>query len=227
MPAPALPDNPTPADCAAVSASYYREAPLGRRLLMSYRPYICPLHRLLAQFPRGARVLDVGCGGGLMLVLLAAAGRVREGVGFDSNASMIRLASQVASAHGLPLTFEHRGVEAGLPEGAFDVISMIDVMHHVPPSAQPALLDALMQRVRPGGMLIYKDMCRHPRWRSLANRAHDLALARQWIHYLPIQAVDAKAREHGLVEAHRETMTQWWYGHELSVLTRPADDQAR
>lgn len=216
-----LPANPTPAECSRVAAELYRSAPTGRRLLMKYRPFICPFDLLITVVPQGARVLDVGCGGGLLLTLLAAAGRIRAGVGFDTNTTMIALARGVAKQAGLPLTFEQRAVEDGWPDGEFDVISVIDVMHHIPPRHQEVFLDQLIHRLPPGGRLIYKDMARRPVWRALANRLHDLVMARQWIHYLPIDRVEAKADEHGLHEIECTDRAMLWYGHELRVYQRP------
>jgi SAM-dependent methyltransferase len=66
-----------------------------------------------------------------------------------------------------------------LPRGPFDVGSLIDVMHHVPPVEQQGLFAGAAKRVRPGGVF-YKDMRVKPRWKAWANRLHDLALARQW-----------------------------------------------
>jgi SAM-dependent methyltransferase len=38
-------------------------------------------------------------------------------------------------------------------EGSFDVCFAISVLHHVPPSERPALIDAMKLMVRPGGLL--------------------------------------------------------------------------
>lgn len=192
------------------------------RLLMSYRPYICPFETLIPLAPQDGRVLDIGCGGGLMLSLLAASGRIEHGLGFDTNEPMTQLADQVAREHGLPLTYEARSVEQGLPPGDFNTITIIDVMHHIPPIAQASFLEDVIAYLPPGGRLIYKDMCKAPRWRALANRMHDLALAKQWIHYFPIEQVDTIAQNRGLIQHASESINRAWYGHELRVYDRPA-----
>lgn len=188
---------------------------------MRYRPWICPFDGLIESVPPGSRVLDVGCGGGLMLVLLAAAGRLEHGVGFDSDLSTVSLANAVSQAHQLPLVFEHVAVQDDWPEGPFNLVSVIDVMHHVPPADQRAFLDQLIQKTPPGGLLVYKDMARRPVWRAAANRVHDLALARQWINYFPIQWVEQRAIEQGLELVRSEDRAMLWYAHELRVFTRP------
>lgn len=192
------------------------------RLLQHYRPFICPFDALIPLIPADSRVLDVGCGGGLWLGLLAATGRLAEGVGFDSSTSAISLAQQmrVPASHAGKLRFEHRGVQDPWPDGLFDVVSIIDVMHHVPLAHQAQVIDLAASRVAQGGLLIYKDMCRRPAWRALANRAHDLVMARQWIHYAPVEKVSTWAVSAGLRCQHAGSLPRWWYGHELRVFVK-------
>jgi hypothetical protein len=52
--------------------------------MQALRPLICPFDELLDLVPIGARMLDAGCGAGLFLGLLADAGRLGEGYGFDT-----------------------------------------------------------------------------------------------------------------------------------------------
>jgi 2-polyprenyl-3-methyl-5-hydroxy-6-metoxy-1,4-benzoquinol methylase len=106
------------------------------------------------------------------------------------------------------------------------VVSLIDVLHHVPPGRQRAFFAGAVARVRTGGILLYKDMCRSPLWRAWANRAHDLLLARQWIHYVPLARLEAWAAEEGLQLVHRRAYARLVYGHELLVMRKggPAAD---
>src|SRR4051812_38352748 len=87
-PPPSMVSMPTPASLAAVAGSLYTEGPRVLRALQHYRPYICPFHRLIGCVPAGPApgpsVLDIGCGGGLFLMLLAMAARVGRGVGLDA-----------------------------------------------------------------------------------------------------------------------------------------------
>ncbi|VAX41560.1 hypothetical protein MNBD_PLANCTO03-894 [hydrothermal vent metagenome] len=196
------------------------------RVLQRYRPRICPFDIVIDHVPTGARVLDVGCGVGLFLALLARQGRIHEAQGFDSSETAIAHARTMLADHAdqewvSRVSFEQRAVEAGYPEGVFDVVTMIDVMHHVPPAGQQEALLGAIARTVPGGLLVYKDMCRHPRWRAAANRLHDLVMARQWIHYVPIKQIETWAVEAGLVLHHAQDAARLWYGHELRVFKRP------
>lgn len=161
-----------------------------------------------------------------MLGFLGVAGRVREGVGFDYAIGAIQVARGMA-AHPLirgnssVLVFEHRNVADEWPRGSFEVVMMIDLMHHVPFHQQRSVFHKAVERVVPGGILLYKDMCRRPLWKASLNRVHDLVLATQWIQYRPIADIDLWGREEGLALKHSAEMTKFfWYGHELRVFQR-------
>lgn len=216
----------TPGALSAAAASLYADGPVLMRLLQKYRPFICPFELLLPNVPERACVLDVGCGGGLLLALLAATGRLARGVGFDSSVPAIKAARAMADRArerfpGVELDFERIDVGSPWPEGPFDAVCIVDVMHHVPPGAWKSVLRLAVERVMPGGVLVYKDMCRAPVWRAWANRAHDLVLARQWIRYVPVAQVEVWCKELGLLLEHRSDAARWWYGHELRVFRKP------
>ena len=217
---------PSAAALSHIASKIFTRGPLLFRLLQRFRPYICPFEELISHVPAGARILDIGCGGGLWLHLLNTTGRLASGLGFDSSTTAINLAQLASPVEPPPpepirtqprLRFIHLDVRAPWPDETFDVVSIIDVLHHVPPAAQRNVIDLACARVRPGGTLIYKDMCRRPRWRALMNRLHDLILARQWIHYAPIDDVEAWAVSAGLQVERRAFFSRWWYGHELRV----------
>ena len=160
---------------AELSRQLFVGPPLVRRKLQHYRPYLCPFDRLFQHVAPSARVLDVGCGSGLFLGLLAAVGKGIRGIGFDSSAPAIAAASKMATRVGpagadSTLEFVRLDVNDPWPAGEFDVVSIIDVMHHVPPEHQRGLFSTAVKAVTPGGKLIYKDMCRRPLWRAWANR---------------------------------------------------------
>lgn len=215
------PSAPTPASLSAIATRLYTRGPLLLRTLNRYRPFICPFELLLERVPRGAFVLDVGCGGGLLLALLSATGRLGRGLGFDSSHAAIATAQQLDLSN---CRFERLDAAAPWPgePALFDVVCIIDVIHHVPPQHQRAVIQTAATRIAPGGILLYKDMCKRPLWRAAANRMHDLVLARQWINYAPIADVESWATESGLRLEHAATINRWWYGHELRVFRKPS-----
>jgi 2-polyprenyl-3-methyl-5-hydroxy-6-metoxy-1,4-benzoquinol methylase len=132
-------------------------------------------------------------------------------------------AQQAASRLGVSeVVFRQATTAEEWPSGLFDVICLVDVMHHVPRNAQHQFFLDAASRVGRGGILIYKEMAERPRWRAWANRLHDLVLARQWINYVPVERALRWAAPIGFVAVERDTFSVGPYAHELVVL-RKAD----
>ena len=216
-------DDQTPAEVATLSRQLYTNGPVVARAMQHYRPYISPFGLLMRLVPPGSRVLDIGCGGGLFLGLLARAGRIRRGLGIDTSQRAIAVANEMTTrlpaGHGV--RFEARSASAPLPAEGYDVVSLLDVMHHIPPAHQRLVLEQALERVEAGGRFIYKDMALRPFWRALANRLHDLLIARQWIHYLPLAQTIAWAEAKGCTVIEQRRVDMLWYGHEVVVFSMP------
>jgi 2-polyprenyl-3-methyl-5-hydroxy-6-metoxy-1,4-benzoquinol methylase len=99
-------------------------------------------------FPPGARVLDVGCGEGVFLDLLRAAGR--QGVGVDSSADDLA----PARARGLEVVQDDGIAYLERAEASFDGVFCAHVIEHLPPEAAVRLLTAAHRALRPGGRLV-------------------------------------------------------------------------
>lgn len=221
----------TPRLLSSMARDLYSDGPFLFRALQRFRPYICPFEELLPEVPRGASVLDIGCGGGLFLGLLEAAGKQPLGVGFDLSQPAIALAQRMSRdarkrRAESRLSFETVEADSPWPEGLFDVVAMIDVIHHVPPGAQEQVIRDACKRVRLGGLFLYKDMVSRPRWRAAANQLHDLLLARQWVHHLPPEQVAKWAVDEGLQVERAQRINRFWYGHELRLFKRAAEARA-
>lgn len=211
----------TLADVLSYARELYAEGPFIFRNMQRLRPYICPFEPLIEAVPADSRVLDVGCGAGLFLGLLAKAGRLREGCGFDLSAPAVLSANAMKQRLGDErLHFERVDADAPWPEGPFDAVSMIDVMHHVPAEFQPGIFPQVADRLRPGGLFVYKDMASRPLWQAWGNRLHDLVLAGEWIHYLTLTDAIRLAGEAGLEVVSQMSYSRFWYAHEFVLFRR-------
>jgi len=200
----------------------YAGASLPQRLLATLRAVVCPPQALQAAIPHGSCVLDIGCGNGLWLVMLAQARGIRGGIGVERNVQALATARQAASSAGLPLRFKTTANPCEWPDTACEVVSMIDVLHHVPRQARATFVRAACARVAPGGRFVYKDMALRPWWAPVWNQLHDLVLARQRVHVEPISRVARWAHDSGLQLRHERRFTgAWLYRHELAVFVRP------
>jgi len=221
----------TPSELSGTARDLYQTGSWPLRAMQRWRPYICPFEQLLPLIPRGSSVLDVGCGGGLLLFLVTAHDPSARGTGIDVSASSIGFAQQTLLAHSADLqsrlSFLHMDATKPWPVDMFDVVSLVDVLHHVPSAKQFDVLREAHSHVKPGGLLLYKDMCDAPWTMAAANRAHDLLLTQQWIRYLAIETVDQWAKDARLDLIDGRQIRRYWYGHELRLFRRrsaPTDD---
>jgi 2-polyprenyl-6-hydroxyphenyl methylase/3-demethylubiquinone-9 3-methyltransferase len=109
------------------------------------------------------RILDVGCGGGLMAEPLARLGaRV---VGIDASPGNIAAARLHAESQGVTLDYRLGDpADVLLPDERFDVVLALEVVEHV--SDVPAFVDTVAGGVAPGGLLFASTIDRT--WKSFA-----------------------------------------------------------
>lgn len=107
------------------------------------------------------RVLDVGCGGGILSEALTRAGAWVTGI--DLSQQAIEVARQHAQEQGLNIEYLYQSAE-GLAEErpeAFDVVTCLEMLEHVP---QPqSVVRACARAVKPGGHLIFSTINRTPK----------------------------------------------------------------
>jgi len=116
---------------------------------------------LSADLPfKGLRILDIGCGGGLLCEPMSRLGATV--VGADAAAGNIPVAKLHAEQSGLEIDYRHITAEAlaGANE-KFDVVLNMEVVEHV--ASPPAYLLACQQLLQPGGLHICSTLNRNPK----------------------------------------------------------------
>jgi 2-polyprenyl-6-hydroxyphenyl methylase/3-demethylubiquinone-9 3-methyltransferase len=107
----------------------------------------------------GARVLDVGCGGGLLAEALARAGAKVTAI--DLAPGMIEVARLHAMEQKLDIDYRVVAAEAvaAAEPGGFDVVTSMEMLEHVPDPAR--MVATLGKLVRPGGALFVSTLNRN------------------------------------------------------------------
>lgn len=114
----------------------------------------------------GRRVLDVGCGGGLLAEALCREGALVTAV--DMAPAMIEVARLHAAEAGLAIDYRCQDAAQLLADPAqrYDVVCCMEMLEHVPDPA--AVLASLAALVRPGGDLFISTINRNARSFALA-----------------------------------------------------------
>ena len=114
----------------------------------------------------GKRVVDVGCGGGILSEAMARAGARVLGIDLSQAClDVARLHALEARIDAARERLDYRVVSAEElareQPAQFDVVTCMELLEHVPEPA--AMLAALASLVRPGGEVIVSTLNRHPR----------------------------------------------------------------
>jgi SAM-dependent methyltransferase len=109
----------------------------------------------LAKLPPDSRVLDVGCGTGRWVRRYGEMGLRATGV--DATSGMLRLARQRGT---LPPLLAGEAYRLPLRDAAFDCVSDITVVQHIPPPLQLQALSEMVRVLKPGGRLILMELTR-------------------------------------------------------------------
>ena len=107
----------------------------------------------------GKRVLDVGCGGGLLSEAMARKGAIVTGI--DLGAATIEVADLHALESGLQIRYLRESAEAHAVHspGTYDVVTCLEMLEHVPEPA--SVLAALHTLVKPGGDVVVSPLNRN------------------------------------------------------------------
>jgi ubiquinone/menaquinone biosynthesis C-methylase UbiE len=134
------------------------------------RARIVPLDAVAAAVPRGGRVLEIGCGEGL--VLERVLDRVDSAIGVDLDERKVRVA-RARLGESPKLRIELADAAAFLeaaPAGSFDTALLVDTLSSFPPPEQAPLLRRMLRVLRPGGTLVVKAIDTTPRWKAALSR---------------------------------------------------------
>jgi len=125
---------------------------------------------------KGLKVLDIGCGGGLVCEPLARLGA--EVTGIDPAPENIAAAKAHAEGARLDITYRTAAAEELAASGArFDAVLLLEVIEHVP--GVPLFLKTVAPLVKPGGLIVVSTLNRTLKAYALAIIGAELIL--RWL----------------------------------------------
>ena len=109
----------------------------------------------------GARVVDVGCGGGILAESMAVKGANVTGIDLSEKALKVARLHQLET--GVKVDYRHIAAESLAEEQpeAFDVVTCMEMLEHVPDPV--STLAACHRMVKPGGWVFLSTLNRNPK----------------------------------------------------------------
>jgi 2-polyprenyl-3-methyl-5-hydroxy-6-metoxy-1,4-benzoquinol methylase len=158
----------------------YRDAPGGDRFHVRGRWWSCPFDAIERATPLEGRILEVGCGHGLLSAYLALTSTGRQVTGVDIDEHKIALADE-ARSHLEPgeATLAFRHVDPGrFADGEWDTIVVADVLYLLSPNSKRELLRTMADHVADDGVVVVKEIDTRPAWKFAINRMQEFLATR-------------------------------------------------
>jgi len=128
-----------------------------------------PLHEInplrLAHIERlagglsGKRIVDVGCGGGILAEAMAAKGATVTGIDLADKPLKVAMLHRMETASAVDYRLVSAEDLAGESPGAFDMVTCMEMLEHVPDP--PSIVSACAKLVKPGGLVFFSTINRN------------------------------------------------------------------
>ncbi|MEO0314328.1 MAG: bifunctional 2-polyprenyl-6-hydroxyphenol methylase/3-demethylubiquinol 3-O-methyltransferase UbiG [Pseudomonadota bacterium] len=109
----------------------------------------------------GKRVVDIGCGGGILAEAIAKKGATVTGI--DLSEKALKVADLHSLESGVAVRYELISAEdlAAREAGQYDVVTCMEMLEHVPDPS--AVIKACATLVKPGGHVFFSTLNRNPK----------------------------------------------------------------
>ena len=149
------------------------------KLKIKYRPVICPFDDLLKYIADKESLFDVGCGSGQFCLVAANFTGVKKLMGIEISETLVKNAESLSEKYGNNKEFIFKTFDGvNFPDAIADyqLVFLIDVLHHVPADKQISFLQSIYNKMRPGAQLIFKDINAASPF-VYCNKMHDIVFA--------------------------------------------------
>lgn len=152
------------------------------------------------------RVLDIGCGGGILSEALARAGA--DVTGIDAAEGPLSVAKLHRAETGVEVNYELANAEdyAARSADSFEIVTCLEMLEHVPDPG--SVIEAIARLTRPGGDVFISTINRNPKAFLLAIVGAEYLLrllpagTHEYEKFIRPSELEAMARTHGLAHRH-------------------------
>ena len=110
---------------------------------------------------RGKRVVDIGCGGGILSEAMAAKGAQVMGIDLADKALGVARLHKLESGTNVEYRLVAAETLAAESPAAFDVVTCMEMLEHVPGPA--SIVAAAAKLAKPGGVVVFSTLNRNPK----------------------------------------------------------------
>jgi 2-polyprenyl-3-methyl-5-hydroxy-6-metoxy-1,4-benzoquinol methylase len=183
------------------------------------------LDELEQYLPLNGLTVDLGCGFGLFSLYFAMRGPGRQLLSLDLNGKRIQMARRSAEILGVAdrTEFIERNVVDHPFDHSADAIVTLDLLHHIPPAEVPRILQHCHRILKPGGILLVKEITARPRWKAFFTWVLDKAMdPKTPVHYYGQLEMKKKLMDLGFTVRIHQMVDVLPYPHIIYICTKTA-----
>lgn len=183
-----------------------------------YRPLYAPFGAILEWIPSRSSLLDIGCGSGTFLLLAREVRDLSESYGFDTKIRSLEIAEAANTFPNVQFTSDENSLDSLISRS--QVITCIDLLHHVPAQERFGFLNRLLDHTQKGQTIIIKDLDPSTRWKGLANSITDFLSTRSRVSYLGMNELGSWLSSNSMKIRTAERLDKHIWSHYLIVSER-------
>jgi 2-polyprenyl-3-methyl-5-hydroxy-6-metoxy-1,4-benzoquinol methylase len=185
------------------------------------RHVVCPLNNLIDKIPENSKLFDLGCGTGAFLLDALTQRNLKLVGGSETNEKLLNYAKNLLSKHSSNFKSDYF-IESAMPPNfinQFDVITLIDVLHHIPIKEQHSYLSNLYSNMNQNAIFILKDIdAASPL--AIFNKIHDFVFSGNGYQEQSFRNIKNQCELIGFKHVFEEKIRKLWYPHYLLIMKK-------
>jgi 2-polyprenyl-3-methyl-5-hydroxy-6-metoxy-1,4-benzoquinol methylase len=185
-----------------------------------YRPFITPFAELLNLIPEKSKVFDIGCGNGALLNLIYKTRNPAKMGGVEISSKLVDTTKKLLRNAIDDDNYFNSSIDIQQYDGVnlpqlkdYDFVLLVDVIHHIPKKQLNTFLSTLKNNMRPGSVLICKDIDAGKPVLVLFNKLHDFIVSQEIGNELSMQQARQVLTTAGFNVVSATYKRMLWYPH--------------